>query len=55
MQGRLPGLPGERATISDWANHISIPDRAGNPHAVTRGGSEEVIGGAVYDRALFHD
>ena len=23
MQGRLPGLPGERATISDWANHIS--------------------------------
>ncbi len=23
MQGRLPGLPGERATLSDWANHIS--------------------------------
>jgi glutamate--cysteine ligase len=23
MRGRLPGLPGERATISDWANHIS--------------------------------
>src|SRR3974377_1823310 len=23
MQGRLPDLPGERATISDWANHIS--------------------------------
>jgi glutamate--cysteine ligase len=23
MQGRLPGLPGERATISDWTNHIS--------------------------------
>src|SRR5215831_3434492 len=23
IQGRLPGLPGERATISDWANHIS--------------------------------
>jgi glutamate--cysteine ligase len=23
MQGRLPGLRGERATISDWANHIS--------------------------------
>jgi glutamate--cysteine ligase len=23
MQGRLQGLPGERATISDWANHIS--------------------------------
>jgi glutamate--cysteine ligase len=23
MQGRLPSLPGERATISDWANHIS--------------------------------
>jgi glutamate--cysteine ligase len=23
MQGRLPGLPGERATISDWANHVS--------------------------------
>jgi glutamate--cysteine ligase len=23
MQGKLPGLPGERATISDWANHIS--------------------------------
>ncbi len=23
MQGRLPALPGERATISDWANHIS--------------------------------
>src|SRR5258705_6553839 len=23
MQGRLPGMPGERATISDWANHIS--------------------------------
>src|SRR5215216_1990525 len=23
MAGRLPGLPGERATISDWANHIS--------------------------------
>jgi len=23
MEGRLPGLPGARATISDWANHIS--------------------------------
>jgi glutamate--cysteine ligase len=23
MRGRLPGLPGERATISDWANHVS--------------------------------
>ncbi len=23
MQGRLADLPGERATISDWANHIS--------------------------------
>ncbi len=23
MAGRLAGLPGERATISDWANHIS--------------------------------
>jgi glutamate--cysteine ligase len=23
MAGRLPGLPGEHATISDWANHIS--------------------------------
>jgi glutamate--cysteine ligase len=23
MQGRLPGMPGECATISDWANHIS--------------------------------
>jgi glutamate--cysteine ligase len=23
MAGKLPGLPGERATISDWANHIS--------------------------------
>src|ERR1700736_5046483 len=23
MQGKLPSLPGERATISDWANHIS--------------------------------
>jgi glutamate--cysteine ligase len=23
MAGRLPELPGERATISDWANHIS--------------------------------
>ena len=23
MQGRLPGMPGERATISDWANHVS--------------------------------
>jgi glutamate--cysteine ligase len=23
MQGKLPGLPGGRATISDWANHIS--------------------------------
>jgi glutamate--cysteine ligase len=23
MQGRLPGLPGEHATMSDWANHIS--------------------------------
>jgi glutamate--cysteine ligase len=23
MQGRLPHLPGERATISDWANHLS--------------------------------
>ncbi|HEY4921344.1 MAG TPA: glutamate--cysteine ligase [Xanthobacteraceae bacterium] len=21
--GKLPGLPGERATVSDWANHIS--------------------------------
>jgi glutamate--cysteine ligase len=23
LQGRLPGLPGERATSSDWANHLS--------------------------------
>jgi glutamate--cysteine ligase len=23
MAGRLPGMPGVRATISDWANHIS--------------------------------
>jgi glutamate--cysteine ligase len=23
MRGTLPGLPGERATISDWANHLS--------------------------------
>src|SRR6266481_3672008 len=23
MAGRLPGMPGARATISDWANHIS--------------------------------
>jgi glutamate--cysteine ligase len=23
MAGRLPGLPGERATLSDWANHVS--------------------------------
>ncbi len=23
MAGRLPGLPGERATLSDWANHLS--------------------------------
>jgi glutamate--cysteine ligase len=23
MRGKLPGLPGERATISDWANHVS--------------------------------
>ena len=23
VAGRLPGLPGERATISDWANHLS--------------------------------
>src|SRR5258705_13468847 len=23
MQGRLAALPGERAIISDWANHIS--------------------------------
>ena len=23
MAGKLPGLPGEHATISDWANHVS--------------------------------
>ena len=23
MAGRLPGLPGESATLSDWANHVS--------------------------------
>jgi len=23
LEGRLPQLPGERATISDWANHLS--------------------------------
>lgn len=23
LAGRLPGLPGERATMSDWANHLS--------------------------------
>ena len=23
MAGQLPGMPGERATMSDWANHIS--------------------------------
>jgi glutamate--cysteine ligase len=23
MQGRLAALPGERATVSDWANHLS--------------------------------
>jgi glutamate--cysteine ligase len=23
MAGKLPGLPGERASVSDWANHVS--------------------------------
>jgi len=23
LAGKLPGLPGERATLSDWANHVS--------------------------------
>ena len=23
LDGRLPQLPGERATMSDWANHLS--------------------------------
>jgi glutamate--cysteine ligase len=23
MAGKLPGMPGERATLSDWANHLS--------------------------------
>jgi glutamate--cysteine ligase len=23
LDGRLPGMPGERATLSDWANHVS--------------------------------
>jgi glutamate--cysteine ligase len=23
MQGKLPALPGQRATLSDWANHVS--------------------------------
>ena len=23
LDGKLPGMPGERATISDWANHLS--------------------------------
>jgi glutamate--cysteine ligase len=23
LKGKLPGLPGERATMSDWANHVS--------------------------------
>lgn len=23
LDGKLPGLPGERATLSDWANHLS--------------------------------
>src|SRR5881409_3110209 len=23
LRGHLPGMPGERATISDWANHVS--------------------------------
>ncbi|WP_395666529.1 glutamate--cysteine ligase [Methylocella sp.] len=23
LAGRLPGMPGERATLSDWANHLS--------------------------------
>lgn len=23
LEGRLPGLPGERATLADWANHLS--------------------------------
>lgn len=23
LAGKLPGLPGERATVSDWANHVS--------------------------------
>src|SRR5947209_7296648 len=23
MAGKLPGLPGEHATVSDWANHVS--------------------------------
>src|SRR5499425_3449280 len=23
LTGKLPGLPGERATLSDWANHVS--------------------------------
>jgi len=39
MAGRLPGLAGERATISDWANHVStiFPEVRLKPYIEVRG------------------
>ena len=36
MAGKLPGMPGERATMSDWANHISTIFPGGAAEALSR-------------------
>jgi glutamate--cysteine ligase len=63
LKGQLPGLPGERATISDWANHLStlFPEVRLKRYLEMRGsdaGSVEHLSalpafwvGLLYDRA----
>ena len=36
LAGKLPAMPGERATISDWANHISTIFPGGAAQALSR-------------------
>ena len=63
MEGRLAAMPGERATLSDWANHLStiFPEVRLKRYLEMRGGdvgSAEMIvalgalfGGLLYDAA----
>ena len=62
LAGRLPALPGEKATMSDWANHVSTIFPGSAAEAISRdarrgrGSREHIIAlpaffvGLLYDR-----